>query len=95
MPLGFGSFEVARSGLATSERGLFTTGHNLSNVTTLGYVRQRNIMTTSSYIKVSIYETLGLGVDVQMTQQLRDTFLDALYRKESTKLGYAQAKKDT
>ena len=37
MSAGFGAFEIARSGMHVNERGLFATGHNISNVNTPGY----------------------------------------------------------
>jgi len=94
----FSSYEIARSGLYVSERGLFVTGHNISNVNTPGYVRQQAIMQTSPYHTISVGANLmqvGTGVDVQQTRQIRHIFLDNMYRRESTTLGYWKARNET
>ncbi|WP_024832773.1 flagellar hook-associated protein FlgK [Ruminiclostridium josui] len=92
MAVGFSSYEIARSGLRVSERGLFVTGHNLSNVNTLGFTRQQAIIETNPYIteygnngRLLQY---GLGADIQETRQIRHTFLDIVYRQENTIQGY-------
>ncbi|MHB8064215.1 MAG: flagellar hook-associated protein FlgK [Ruminiclostridium sp.] len=91
MAVGFSSYQIARSGLSVSERGLFVTGHNISNVDTTGYVRQQSIIESSpyktEYSKDQVFQ-YGLGADIQETRQIRHTFLDNIYRKESTSLGY-------
>lgn len=99
MAVGFSSYEIARSGLMVNERGLFVTGHNLSNVNTTGYTRQQAIMETSPYIteygkngKIFQY---GLGADIQETRQIRHTFLDVVYRQESTIQGYWDTRSKT
>ena len=43
MGIGFGSIEIARSGLFVNERGLSVTGHNISNVNTPGFSRQQAV----------------------------------------------------
>jgi len=91
MAVGFSSYQIARSGLSVSERGLFVTGHNISNVDTTGYVRQQAIIESSpyktEYSKDQVFQ-YGLGADIQETRQIRHTFLDNIYRKENTSLGY-------
>jgi flagellar hook-associated protein 1 FlgK len=94
----FGSYEIARSGLMANERGLYVTGHNISNVNTPGYVRQQVIMTekvgAAKYGKSGIYQ-LGLGADIQQIRQIRHAFLDNLYRQENMNLGYWEARNKT
>jgi flagellar hook-associated protein 1 FlgK len=91
MAVGFSSYGIARSGLAVNEYGLFVTGQNISNVDTTGYVRQQAIIENSPYIdqysKNRIFQ-YGLGADIQETRQIRDSFLDNIYRRENTALGY-------
>lgn len=94
----FTSYEIARSGLYVSERGLYVTGHNISNVNTPGYVRQQAIMKASPYHTISVKSDLmqvGLGADIQQTRQIRHMFLDNMYRRESTTLGYWESKSKT
>lgn len=91
MAVGFSSYQIARSGLSVSERGLFVTGHNISNVDTKGYVRQQAIIESSpyktEYSKDQLFQ-YGFGADIQETRQIRHTFLDNIYRRENTSLGY-------
>ncbi len=92
MAVGFSSYQIARSGLTISERGLAVTGHNLANVNTTGFVRQQLMIESSPYIneygKNNRIFQYGLGADVQETRQIRHTFLDNIYRRENTSLGY-------
>jgi flagellar hook-associated protein 1 FlgK len=98
MSVGFASFEIARSGLFVNERGLYVTGHNISNVNTAGYVRQQAMITTGPYHTVygrsGMYQ-LGLGADIQQIRQIRHTFLDNIYRQENINLGYWEARSKT
>lgn len=91
MGVTFGSYQIARTGLTTSERGLQVTGHNISNVNTSGFSRQQAI-SENAYVQninkgYGILQ-LGYGADVQEIRQIRNTFLDNIYRQESTTLGY-------
>ncbi|PYG89111.1 flagellar hook-associated protein 1 FlgK [Ruminiclostridium sufflavum DSM 19573] len=96
MAVGFSSYQIARSGLKVSERGLFVTGHNIANADTAGYVRQQAIIETSPYQTVYGKNNktfqYGLGADIQETRQIRNTFLDIIYRQENTSLGYYQTR---
>ena len=99
MAVGFSSYQIARSGLKVSERGLFVTGHNIANSDTAGYVRQQAIIETSPYQTVygkngNILQ-YGLGADIQETRQIRNTFLDIIYRQENTALGYYETRSAT
>ena len=88
MPL-MGSLYIGTSGLQTSQNALNTTAHNLSNISTTGYVRQQVSMTDSLYNTISINmssvsnKQLGMGVTYAATRQVRSYFLDQSYRKES------------
>lgn len=88
MPL-MGSLYVGVSGLQTSQNALNTTAHNLSNIDTTGYTRQQILQGTRrynvlSYNKSSVAnQEVGLGVNFSKVRQVRDTFIDQTYRKES------------
>ncbi len=93
----FSTLQTAVSGMGAAQVALSTTGHNIANVGTRGYSRQRVITTDSYYRTVSVsgngkYNQVGLGVNVTGVQQIRDVFLDATYRRESTKLQYFDIK---
>lgn len=94
MALGFAGFEIAKSGMSFSERALSVTGHNISNVNTKGYVRQQAISSTGPYYKSQGHQ-YGLGADIQDLRQIRNQFLDNIYRKESTALGYWETRNKT
>ncbi len=82
-----GSFYVGVSGLTASSNALNTVAHNLANVDTEGYTRQQVSYATRTYITLSTGASttnqLGLGVYYSQTRQVRDTFLDLNYRRES------------
>ena len=92
MPL-MGSLYVGTSGLQTSQNALNTTGHNITNADTVGYVRQQTMLGDRQYNTISIDATsiankqLGLGVEYSQIRQVRDVFLDQTYREESGRLG--------
>jgi len=91
----FGSYGIAKSGMYVSERGLFVTGHNISNTNTIGYSRQQSIIQTSFYQGISSNMQVGTGATIEQTRQIRHTFLDNIYRKESQLQGYSEAKNNT
>lgn len=92
MPL-MGSLYVGTSGLQTSQNALNTTGHNITNADTVGYVRQQTMLGDRQYNTISIDATsiankqLGLGVQYSQIRQVRDVFLDQTYREENGRLG--------
>lgn len=87
-----GSYEIARSGMYVNERSLTVTGHNLANASTPGYVRQQAIIATSRYSMENHKFQVGQGAQIEQTRQIRHTFLDTIYRKESTAYGYWNAR---
>lgn len=98
MAVGFGSYEIARSGLFVNERGLFVTGHNIANVNTPGYVRQQAIIASAPYTTIHTkngIQQIGLGADIEQIRQIRHTFLDNIYRQENITLGYWEARNKT
>ncbi|HEX3929021.1 MAG TPA: flagellar hook-associated protein FlgK [Gemmatimonadales bacterium] len=72
---------IARSALMTQQRALNTTGTNIANASTPGYVRQ-TLNLTEAVPQNTPNGPLGRGVtDTGVTAQ-RDVFLDASYREE-------------
>ena len=94
-----GSLYTGVSGLSASQNSLNTTGHNITNADTKGFVRQQVVQVDSSYIKwgVTRHSTLqyGLGVDIAAVKQVRDMFLDKSYRKEIGRQGFYEAQYST
>ena len=99
MPL-MGSLYIGVSGLQTSQNALNTTAHNISNLDTTGYVRQQILQGTATYNTI-LYnnksvanQQIGLGVVYTRTRQVRDTFLDSTYRKESGRSAFYEVSYD-
>ncbi len=99
MPL-MGSLYIGVSGLQTSQNSLNTTAHNISNLDTTGYVRQQTLTATSKYNTIQYNsegvsdQQIGLGVVYSKTRQVRDTFLDTTYRKESGRSAFYEVSYD-
>ncbi|MCJ7508691.1 MAG: flagellar hook-associated protein FlgK, partial [candidate division Zixibacteria bacterium] len=79
-------FEIGKRALLSQQFGLNVTGHNIANVNTPGFSRQRAIMNTT-YPQLSIKGALGTGVDVTKVSRYRDIFYDSQYRQENQNLG--------
>ena len=89
----FGALYIGGSGLRTSQNALNTTAHNLSNLNTVGYVRQQVANSDTTYTNtdrtISGYNVqIGDGVKYSECRHIRDAFLDATYREESGRLSY-------
>ncbi|NLG02963.1 MAG: flagellar hook-associated protein FlgK [Clostridia bacterium] len=91
MPL-MGSLYTGVSGLQTSQNALNTTAHNLSNLETIGYVRQQVLLGTREYNTISnsaiSKNQVGLGVNYEKVRQVRDQFLDLSYREETGRTAF-------
>lgn len=90
----FHGLEVARKALFAQQRGLYTTGHNIANVNTEGYSRQRSNFVASApyppqtFFKPKIPGQMGTGVEIGTVQRVRDQFLDFQYRLENSRTSY-------
>ena len=86
----FFGLEVARTGLNISQKGLDVTGHNIANVNTPGYNRQRLVKTayepfSGSRLFLPVDNALvGAGVKVMILDQIRSAFYDRQFRSEQT-----------
>ncbi len=90
----FYGLEVSRTGLYTAQNELNVTGHNISNVDTIGYTRQRlntaaiPAQAMNVQFAVDNRATAGRGVEAQTIDQIRNLFTDIKYRAENTDTGY-------
>ena len=66
---------IGRSGLNASKKSLEVTGHNLANVNTEGYSRQRVMQSTAIPISVGGF-VQGTGVKVDGVRRFNDEFID-------------------
>lgn len=90
--MGFSSYDIARTGMSVSERGLNVTGHNISNISTPGYTKQQIIISNLHYVDYAGGGQKGFGADVSELRQLRNDFLDLNFRNENSSLGYWETK---
>lgn len=92
------SLSVGVSGLKTSQSGINTTAHNLSNVSTDGYSRQQNLNIDFAYHTIDYthinYSQIGLGTAVSVVRQNRDAFLDKSYRLEVGRQNFYDVQSD-
>ena len=84
----FYGLEIAKTGLFISQKGIDVTGHNIANVDTAGYTRQRLALTAidpynaNFKMRPLVRGLVGGGVQVQLLEQIRDAFLDRQFRTE-------------
>ena len=90
----FYGIEIARSGLYTAQSQLNITGHNISNVDTPGFTRQRLstaakvVAESFTQIALSHLSSTGQGSEALGVDQVRDLFLDVTYRDENAETSY-------
>lgn len=86
----FYTFNIAKRGMAAQQTSLHVTSHNVSNIGTEGYSRQRAVhKTTQPYPMPSLNNAvgpgqLGSGVEVSNITRARDEFIDTSIRREKT-----------
>jgi flagellar hook-associated protein 1 FlgK len=91
----FGGINTALRGLEAHQAALNTTAHNIANIDTEGYSRQRVNLGASAPLTVpgggqnGGGSQVGQGVDVLNYQRLRDDFLDLQYRAQNMSSGQA------
>src|SRR5690625_5211438 len=96
----FQGLEMAKRALFAQQGALYTTGHNISNVNTEGYSRQRvNFKTTSPFptpsrIQPHIKGQIGTGVEIGIVDRIRNKFLDMQYRSENSRMGYWETRSE-
>ncbi|MDX9858171.1 MAG: flagellar hook-associated protein FlgK [candidate division Zixibacteria bacterium] len=72
--------EVGKRALLTHQISLQTIGHNIANVNTPGFTRQR-VTVTSTYPEDATFGQIGSGVTATGVRQIRDLFLGTQYRE--------------
>ncbi len=90
----FSGIEIGKKGLIANNAGLEVTGHNLSNIETEGYSRQKVNLTTfipiyePSANRVETPGQYGTGVVVEDIQRVRDQAIDDRINFEKGGLGF-------
>jgi flagellar hook-associated protein 1 FlgK len=77
---------IARSALNAQQTVMQTTGHNIANVETEGYSRQRTEL-AASYPQKWTYGSVGTGVSITNISRARDLLLDGSFRTEASGAG--------
>lgn len=96
----FSILHTANSGMNAHQKAIQTISHNISNLDTEGYSRQRTEFVTNSPMYMpSLNNTigrgqLGTGVHVTDVTRARNTFYDYQFRAESHKYGKTVSKYD-
>jgi flagellar hook-associated protein 1 len=88
--------QTALSGLIANQEAIDTTGHNITNANTPGYSRQTAVLQTNTPLPIAAMSPLtgaggqlGTGVSVTTFTRIRNGYLDAQYRMQSSALGSA------
>ena len=95
--MAYGTFmglNTALKGLMAQQAALDVTGHNLANVNTEGYTRQRaDLKATTPYTvparNMMTPGQIGTGVEVAGFERLRDQYVDSNIRTQLSRLGSA------
>lgn len=84
---GLRSLEIGVRAIRAQREALHTIGHNIANVNTPGFSRQRAILTTTLPSG-----SMGTGVKVQVVERIRHGVTDFYIRKETPTLNQWKAK---
>lgn len=88
----FGILNTGRTALLTQQKAIDVTGHNIANVNTDGYSRQRVNMETNEPYSSQPGQT-GTGVRAAEIQRIYDRFLGAQINNENQNLGNWETQK--
>ncbi len=89
----FFGLNVATRGLFAAQKSLSVVNHNLNNVNTPGFSRQKAIQTASRPLSIADGTgMLGTGVEVVSIERVRDEYLDYKYWSENESFGEWNAK---
>ncbi|HUV30191.1 MAG TPA: flagellar hook-associated protein FlgK [Acidobacteriota bacterium] len=94
MPGLFQGLEIGKRALLSHQVTLQTIGHNIANVDTPGYTRQR-VRISSALPETLTYGSVGMGIQVDDVRQVRDLFLGQQYREANKAMGQWTYKQKT
>lgn len=86
----FGGYSIAVTGMYVNQASLAVTSHNLSNLDTSGYSRQR-VTGQEAAVKQGSTST-ATGVSVAEITRARNVLLDKTYRQQNAQASYWEAK---
>ena len=95
----FYGLQIGINGILAQQKALDVTGHNIANVNTPGFTRQEAIFVSTASESIpgfnrSAGAQIGSGVTIEKVQRVRDEFIDAQIRNESSLGGYWESKRD-
>jgi len=88
------ALNIGETALTVQQLGLTVTGHNIANVNTEGYTRQRLDMVTAQPIGVGNL-IVGAGVQPSVIQQTLDRYLNERIRLADSTLSYLGVQRET
>ncbi len=86
MPGLFQGLEIGKRALLTHQTVLQTIGHNIANVNTPGYTRQR-VRIDATLPEMGTLANIGSGVEAVNIHNIRDLFLGEQFRADNKSLG--------
>jgi flagellar hook-associated protein 1 FlgK len=90
----FQALEIGKRALLTHQFSLNTVGHNIANVNTPGYTRQR-VEISASNPSYTTQGAVGTGIQVNDVIQIRDYFLGGQFRDATKAAGKWQYRQKT
>lgn len=81
-----GILSIAGQALITQQQAIAVTSHNIANVNTPGYSRQKLIMSTNTSLD-SVVGLMGNGVSADEIERIYDRFLVAQINNETQEMG--------
>ena len=88
------TFEIGRGALNVQQALLDKAAHNIANVNTDGYSRQRVRLEASS-VQINNKHSMGGGVDFAAVERINDQFVEKQIRNQSQTLGWLDTYKST
>ena len=82
----FQALEIGKRALLTHQLSMTTIGHNVANVNTPGYTRQKTRVTAAQAIEIGAFN-IGNGVTADEVYHIRDLFMTDRFRRENRSLG--------
>lgn len=87
-------FNTAVKGLLASQKALYVTNHNINNVNTKGYSRQKALQRATNAHELPGIGMLGTGTEIYDVVRVRDSFVDFKYWNESAPEGEWRIKRE-
>ena len=88
-----GILSMAGQALITQQQAISVTSHNIANVNTPGYSRQKLIMTSNTWLN-SALGPMGSGVSADAIERIYDRFINGQINNESQQMGRWDAQKN-